>query len=72
MCINRVSLRGLGLPACGKVTCLLCLLLLKKFTPARQFVEYFVKKWLQKWLFKTFNLEKTIGKRTANKQLFCA
>ena len=65
MCINWVSLRAFRLPACGKVPCLLCLLLLKRFTPARQFVEYFIKKWLQKRLFKTFNLEKN------NRQTFC-
>ena len=58
MCINWVSLRAFELPACGKVLCLQCLLLLKRFTPARQFVEYFIKKWPQKRLFKTFNIEK--------------
>ena len=65
MCINWVSLRAFGLPACGKVPCLLCLLLLKRFTPARQFVEYFIKKWPQKRLFKTFNLEKN------DRQTYC-
>ena len=58
MCINRVRLWAFELPAWGKVPCLQCLLLLKRFTPARQFVEYFIKKWPQKRLFKTFNLEK--------------
>ena len=33
--------------------------------PARQFVEYFIKKWPQKWHFKTFNIEKN------NRQTYC-
>lgn len=33
--------------------------------PARQFVEYFIKKWPQKRLFKTFNIEKN------NRQTYC-
>lgn len=65
MCINWVGLRGFGLPTCGKVPCLLCLLLLKRFTPACQFVEYFIKKWPQKRHFKTFNIEKN------NRQTYC-
>ena len=64
MCINWVSLRAFGLPACGKVP---CLLLLKRFTPARQFVEYFIKKWPQKRHFKTFNIEKN-NRQTYRKQ----
>lgn len=67
MCINWVRLRAFGLPACGKVPCLQCLLLLKRFTPARQFVEYFIKKWPQKRHFKTFNLEKN-NRQTYRKQ----
>ena len=67
MCINWVRLRGFGLPACGKVPCLLCLLLLKRFTPARQFVEYFVQKWPQKRPFKTYNIEKN-NRQTYRKQ----
>lgn len=65
MCINRVRLRAFGLPACGKVPCLQCLLLFKRFTPARQFVEYFIKKWPKKRHFKTFNIEKN------NRQTYC-
>lgn len=65
MCINWVRLWAFELPACGKVPCLLCLLLLKRFTQARQFVEYFIKKWPQKRLFKTFNLEKN------DRQTYC-
>ena len=67
MCINWVRLRGFGLPTCGKVPCLLCLLLLKRFTPARQFVEYFIKKRPQKRPFKTFNIEKN-NRQTYRKQ----
>lgn len=67
MCINWVSLRAFGLPACGKVLCLQCLLLLKRFPPTRQFVEYFIKKWPQKRLFKTFNIEKN-NRQTYRKQ----
>ena len=65
MCINWISLRAFGLPACGKVLCLQCLLLLKRFTPACQFVEYFIKKWPLKRHFKTFNIEKN------NRQTYC-
>ncbi len=65
MCINWVRLRAFGLPACGKVPCLQCLLLLKRFTPTRQFVEYFIKKWPKKRHFKTFNIEKN------NRQTYC-
>ena len=35
--------------------------------PARQFVEYFIKKWPKKWLFKTFNIEKN-NRQTYRKQ----
>lgn len=67
MCINWVRLRAFGLPACGKVPCLLCLLLLKRFAPTRQFVEYFIKKCPQKRLFKTINIEKN-NRQTYRKQ----
>ena len=67
MCINRVRLWAFELPACGKVPFLQCLLLLKRFTPACQFVEYFIKKWPQKRLFKTFNIEKN-NRQTYRKQ----
>lgn len=67
MCINWVRLWAFELPACGKVPCLQCLLLLKRFAPTRQFVEYFIKKWPQKRLFKTINLEKN-NRQTYRKQ----
>ena len=65
MCINWVRLWAFELPVWGKMPCLQCLLLFKRFTQARQFVEYFIKKWPQKRLFKTFNIEKN------NRQTYC-
>ena len=73
MCINWGRLWAFELPACGKALCFQCLLLLKRFTPTHQFVEYFIKKWPQKWHFKTFNLEKK-DRQTYCKQaiIWCA
>ena len=39
--------------------------IIRNYPPARQFVEYFIKKWPQKRIFKTFNLEKN------NRQTYC-